>query len=252
MITIQEHIQLSENLEKVFSVVGNFQFLKEWDPGIKRVEKISQGKLKVGTEFMIYVDFFFKEIPMKYTLIEFTENEKCVYRGETDDISVVDTIEFSEKKEGCVVHYRAEFTLKNSPSFLEPVFEKLLENTANNAFEGMRNAFNQSRIIKEGSLNKYTYKLLLPIVYDFSKMGYHNCKKEFRALSSNLSGKTAIITGATAGIGYESSLFLASRGARLILVGRDENKLNSTKNSIIQNTGNSEIFIERAELTLMN
>jgi NAD(P)-dependent dehydrogenase (short-subunit alcohol dehydrogenase family) len=41
----------------------------------------------------------------------------------------------------------------------------------------------------------------------------------------DLSGKTAIVTGATGGIGLEASVLLARQGARVILVGRNAAKL---------------------------
>ena len=39
-----------------------------------------------------------------------------------------------------------------------------------------------------------------------------------------MNGKTCIITGATAGIGFETAACLGALGARLVLVGRDRNK----------------------------
>ena len=49
-------------------------------------------------------------------------------------------------------------------------------------------------------------------------------------MSSNnpdLSGRTILITGATAGIGREAALTLARHGATILLLGRDEKKLNA-------------------------
>ncbi|MDT5029809.1 MAG: hypothetical protein QOE61_7069, partial [Micromonosporaceae bacterium] len=38
------------------------------------------------------------------------------------------------------------------------------------------------------------------------------------------SGKTAVVTGATGGLGYETALALARAGAEIILTGRDNRK----------------------------
>ena len=44
-------------------------------------------------------------------------------------------------------------------------------------------------------------------------------------LTGRMSGRTCLVTGATNGIGYETALGLARRGARVVLVGRDPARL---------------------------
>ena len=38
----------------------------------------------------------------------------------------------------------------------------------------------------------------------------------------NLSGKTAVVTGANSGIGYYTAYWLAARGARVVMAGHDD------------------------------
>jgi NAD(P)-dependent dehydrogenase (short-subunit alcohol dehydrogenase family) len=49
----------------------------------------------------------------------------------------------------------------------------------------------------------------------------------------DLNGKTAIVTGASAGLGVETSRVLAGAGAKVIMVGRDMDKLGAAANSIV-------------------
>jgi NAD(P)-dependent dehydrogenase (short-subunit alcohol dehydrogenase family) len=49
---------------------------------------------------------------------------------------------------------------------------------------------------------------------------------------SEQTGRTALITGANSGIGFETARVLASRGARVILAGRDQSKLDGAVDAI--------------------
>ena len=51
-----------------------------------------------------------------------------------------------------------------------------------------------------------------------------NSKKTPQPCSESLAGKTAVITGATSGIGRETALLFASKGAGLICINRSEQK----------------------------
>jgi len=63
-----------------------------------------------------------------------------------------------------------------------------------------------------------------------------------------MQGKTCIITGANAGLGYETALNLASRGATVILVCRAAEKAELARQNIIDSTGNKGVHFEIADL----
>lgn len=64
----------------------------------------------------------------------------------------------------------------------------------------------------------------------------------------NLKGKTALITGATSGLGYESALILAEAGAKVYLHGRDRQKLKRSKSSILINVPSAKVKTIKADL----
>ncbi|KAF2894549.1 hypothetical protein ILUMI_11628 [Ignelater luminosus] len=62
-----------------------------------------------------------------------------------------------------------------------------------------------------------------------------------------LNGKTALITGGNAGLGYLTALALAGRGCRVIIADKDD--CEETKKSIIVQTGNSNVVTKKFDLT---
>lgn len=58
-----------------------------------------------------------------------------------------------------------------------------------------------------------------------------------------LTGRTALITGASKGLGKAMALALADAGARLILISRDQEKLAASVNAIRQKGGQADLFV---------
>lgn len=62
-------------------------------------------------------------------------------------------------------------------------------------------------------------------------------------------GKTVIITGANSGLGEETALDMAARGARVIMACRDLGKANGVRESIIAKTNNRQVFVKKLDLS---
>ena len=251
MITFNEIVEVDSDYKTSFSFLSDFSNLPDWDPGISSVNKITDGILRVGTEFEVFANFFGRTLPMTYILEEITLNKRVVYKGKTENLEVLDTIEFEESQNGSKVIYKAEFEFKGVLASFEKIFQYILILTARDAFGGMKKALSKPQIVRENISNIHFYKMILPLAYDFSKFGYSSAKKNWRAVTSNLFGKTALITGGSSGIGYETAIKLARRGATIILVSRSTEKLIQARENIKRETGNGNIYIESCDLSLL-
>src|SRR6202140_673573 len=68
-------------------------------------------------------------------------------------------------------------------------------------------------------------------------------------MSSELSGKVAMVTGANSGMGKEISLGLARLGATLVMVSRDRQRGESSRSEVVKQTGNGAVELLVADLS---
>ena len=68
-------------------------------------------------------------------------------------------------------------------------------------------------------------------------------------MPQNMQGKLCLVTGATQGIGKETALGLARKGAHVVIVGRDEARTRETAASIANEAGNKQIDFLLADLS---
>ncbi|MFW2388449.1 MAG: SDR family NAD(P)-dependent oxidoreductase [Polyangiales bacterium] len=89
---------------------------------------------------------------------------------------------------------------------------------------------------------------------DKSLVGYTSLGFRWRhhpPIDADLSGRTAVVTGATSGLGKETATELARLGATVQLVGRNREKTRQIAAEIVEQTGNSGVHVQIADLSLM-
>ena len=94
-------------------------------------------------------------------------------------------------------------------------------------------------------------RMILPGAIGFTRLGYDRRKKSWSQSKPSMSGRTVIVTGATAGLGRVTAEELAGLDAHVILVGRNVQKLETTRREITRAIGNNLVDIEVADLGVM-
>jgi dehydrogenase/reductase SDR family protein 12 len=63
-------------------------------------------------------------------------------------------------------------------------------------------------------------------------------------MSRSLAGKNCLITGANQGLGYQTSLELARRGAKVYMVCRNKERGEQAADAIVKETGNKDVHLK--------
>ena len=89
------------------------------------------------------------------------------------------------------------------------------------------------------------------IVGSFTNLGYQVRSREWDSALPEMRGATAIITGATSGLGLAAAKRMAGLAARVALVGRNEQKLEAAIAEVSDGT-ESEVVGYRADLSSLD
>lgn len=83
-------------------------------------------------------------------------------------------------------------------------------------------------------------------IASFTNLGYRLHSRRFSPVEADMTGKTVVVTGSTGGLGLESARSLSRMGARVVIVGRNEQKLASAAESV-----EGEVTAQQADLSLL-
>jgi dehydrogenase/reductase SDR family member 12 len=231
--TLNEQIVVDRPIADCFAYLKDFATIEQWDPGVYRSRKLTPGIPKAGTEYEILLKLpANKQAPMLYTQLAIDEPHQLVLQGVGDNFSALDTISFKAITAGStMIDYRAELDLDwLRPSFAWTV-KPLLNRLGKKAVNGLKKALTTpSKPTGRTLKDSISDRLILPAALSFGKRGYLSLSR--KSHSTRMDGKVVAITGPTAGLGLAAACELARLGATLLLIGRDEQKLNSAAKEI--------------------
>jgi NAD(P)-dependent dehydrogenase (short-subunit alcohol dehydrogenase family)/uncharacterized protein YndB with AHSA1/START domain len=249
IITLDETIEVERPLNEVFAYVSEFSRIEEWDPGVARGHKLTDGQPGVGSRYKIDMNAGFS---LDYEIIEFEPNSRMLMTVDSKVFTAREEILFEETAKGTSVRYIAKFDFPKALAAANRIYPAAMDKVGKSAMAGLKQAlednFEPPRASKATALAD---KLILPGIWRFTKLGYKASRKRWKPVSAYLGGRHALVTGATSGVGLATARELAGLGARVTIVARDEKKAEDVAAELRQQTGNDDIRVAIADMSVM-
>ena len=231
--TLNKQIVVDRPIADCFAYLKDFATIEQWDPGVYRSRKLTPGAPKAGTEYEILLKLpAGMQASMHYTQIAIDEPQQLILNGVGENFSALDTIGFKAiNANSTMIDYRAELDLDwLNPSFAW-ILKPFLNRLGKKAVNGLKDALTTpNKPADQTFINSISDRLILPAALSFGKRGYLSLSR--KSHSTRMDGRIVAITGPTAGLGLAAAGELARLGATLLLIGRDEQKLNTAAKEI--------------------
>ncbi|MEQ8800977.1 SDR family NAD(P)-dependent oxidoreductase [Haliea sp.] len=252
MIVLHEKIDVPRPLREVFDYIRDFRTTTEWDATAIAAQKLSTGPIAVGTRFNVTCEMPVGSVDLLYTVTHLEQDKAIELHGSCRLFEVNDVIHLSETATGTHIDYRASFDVKIPLGPAAGTVRRGMETMGYASVQGMKRALEDNYPAPSiSSSNARADRWVLPGMARFSRRGYRLGRRHWHPMSAWMGDKHVVITGASSGLGLATARALAERGASLTLVIRNEAKATALVNELQRETGNSSIFVEIADLSLM-
>ena len=126
-----------------FDYMAEFSNAREWDPSVSAAKRVDDGPVAVGSAFDLVASFAGKDVPLRYTVLEFERPRRIVLEARRPGFVSRDTITVAEAATGSTVHYDALLELSGWRRLIGPFFQRTFDGIGDRAAEGMRAALNR-------------------------------------------------------------------------------------------------------------
>lgn len=254
MIRLHETITVERSLADCYRYLVDFSTSEQWDPGVYRAEKVTPGAPAQGTRFDLILNSAGRRVPMQYELRELEPMQRIRLVGEGAGFCADDTITLCAIDDRHTeIDYVAELTFTGPAGKIEPFLRGWLDGMGKRALAGMKNALTPlTEAPRQARRQALAHSLVLPAMPSFTERGY--LKMPDKGLSERLDGRRFAITGPTSGLGLAAACELSRLGASLVLVGRDSQRLQDARDTVMAFSGadSSTMDILEAELSLIS
>ena len=254
MITLNETIEVPRTVEACFRYVADFRTTVEWDATVVKARKVTRGPVGLGSRFALACRAGPTAIALTYSIDEFTPWQCLVLTGKSRWFTVKDVITFEPVGHSSTrITYTAHFEYRYGLEAIASRNEANLRKMGKASLRGLAKALtddNPSPSALPETQRKDSN--LIAALRCFTRYGYSRGRKLWRPMSTDISGKHVVLTGASSGLGYSAAASLLEAGADLTLIIRDKTKIESMQASLEQATGRCANAVELADLSLLS
>lgn len=254
MITLNETIEVPRTVEACFRYVADFRTTVEWDATAVKARKVTRGPVGLGSRFALACRAGPTAIALTYSIDEFTPWQCLVLTGKSRWFTVKDVITFEPVGHSSTrITYTAHFEYRYGLEAIASRNETALRKMGKASLRGLAKALTDDNPSPSAlPETKRKDSNLIAALRCFTRYGYSRGRKLWRPMSTDISGKHIVLTGASSGLGYSAAVSLLEAGADLTLIIRDKTKIESMQASLEQATGRCASAVELADLSLLS
>jgi dehydrogenase/reductase SDR family protein 12 len=254
MISLKEVIEVERPIEACFRYVADFRTTVEWDATALSASKSTEEPVGLGSEFSLLCKAGPSTVSIQYTIVEYTPWQSVVLEGKSRWFTVRDVITFEPRGANTTqITYCADFTYGFGLRTLAKKTESAMRALGRKSLLGLTRALQDNN--PPPAVRPKTAKRdrnLFTALTCFTRAGYRNGRRAWAPMSTDMTGKHVVLTGASAGLGFEAAVALLESGATLTLVIRDPNKVASMQAALQERTGRQADRVELADLSLLS
>jgi NAD(P)-dependent dehydrogenase (short-subunit alcohol dehydrogenase family) len=249
-----EVIDTDQPLDRVFNYLVHWNTVEEWDTTVSRAYKLTPGPPDVGSRFAINLRWGWKRVPMIYTIRDLEPQRLIVLDGIGAGFRAVDRIRLEKRSLGTRLTYAVEVTFDyHRLTIADRIGQLLFHGYAHRAIRRLQAMLTGA---PKGApaltpLTRMADRAILPGLIGFTSLGYTLGKDRRPVASALYAGRTMVLTGGTSGIGRAAVRELVGRGAHVVVVGRDADKLDKLRMELNAVAADGSIETERADLSLL-
>ncbi len=251
MLNLRETITVTCPPPAAFDYLARFANIRQWDPSVLEARQISAGAPRVGTRFRLMLQFGARPVPMDYCITEMAAPHRLVLQGSGASFTAEDRIALAPIPEGTRITYEADIRFLSSwEKTIEALAGPLVRRSGRRALQRLQRCLSGGGPAPRLTLaTRMVDQAILPGAIGFTRLGYRLGKHRWPLPAAPLHGRTVVLTGGTSGIGRAAAFQLVSLGARLVMVGRSEEKTAEVARELRGAGG--DVSVEIADLALM-